>query len=72
MSGNNIDLDGSFNMKNYNLLNIQGLYPMTTLKLNGPVDMFGDIDLRDRYEILNPKVSQSDNSLARFKDLRHN
>ena len=72
VAGGDIDLDGSFNMKNYNLLNIQGLSPMTTLKLNGPVDMFGDIDLRDRYEILNPKIPQSDNSLARFKEVRHN
>ena len=71
--GANIEVDGSFDMKNYNLFNIQGLNAASgiALKLNDNVEMGGDIDLKGN-EIINPKVPQSDNALALVKTVKDN
>ena len=71
--GSDIDVDGSFNMKNYFLKNIQGLYGTqgSPLKFHSTIEMGSNIDLNGR-EIVNPRIPESDNALAAMKTVRDN
>ena len=64
-----LQMNSNVNMNNYNLQNLQGIAAISgnTLALRSDVTSYGNIDLRDNNEVINSKVPESDNGLARFK-----
>ena len=64
-----LQMNSNVDMNNYNLQNLQGIAAISgnTLALRSDVTSYGNIDLRDNNEVINSKVPESDNGLARFK-----
>ena len=68
-NNSSLQINSNVDMNNYNLQNIQGLSAMTgrPLTLRGDVQSYSNINLRGESEIVNSKVPESDDGVARFK-----
>lgn len=69
VSGKPLQINSNIDLNNYNLQNVQGIAAPSgdKIRLRSDVTSFGSIDLRNYNEIINSKIPESDNGLARYK-----